>query len=81
MLEILYKVFSNKTLIHDHPDPVFLRFGTELKKNSEFYLFIHSEVAVQISSLLCFKLCSNLDVLGDLFSGTKEAADRFVTPF
>lgn len=27
------------------------------------------------------KFAENVDIFGDLFSGTKEAADRFVTPF
>lgn len=27
------------------------------------------------------EVCLNVYILGDLFNGTKEAADRFVTPF
>lgn len=36
---------------------------------------------VQIRIPLGLKVCSHADIFGDLFSGTKQAGDRFVTPF
>lgn len=36
--------------------------------------------AVQLCSVSKFAK-KNVDISGDLFNGTKDAADRFVTPF